>query len=791
MRKTILKWILCGLIGLLVAISSGWGQSSSGQQAPPQPAAGDLKAPPNPKKKMKKVHTLFGDTWVEEKDQTPESPAVQEPTPQPKPAENVAGKSSESAPPAAQAPTPVAAPPAAQKQPGATPSAENPGTPTAPAVPTPQAPSTGASLVFNNADLVQVVQVIANLLHLNYILDPAVKGTVTITTMGDISNADLLQILQTLLRINGAAAIQSGNVWQIVPMKNIHQIPVPLEHPGDKPLSPDDQIVTEIIPLEFVSAADMSRILKEFLSDGGSIVSHERGNILIITEASRNMARLLDLIRTLDSDALASQRLRLFSVKNNSPRAVAEDLKTIFGAYAMTDKESAVRFIPIDRLNSLLVVAPNPASFDVVAQWIDKLDQPAQVAGLRNYVYRVQYAKASDLRSMLTQLYGSAITSSITLSNKPEEGNAGAVAPTGNLGLAPSTLLTPPPTKPETQGVPKEAFGLQGSIRVVADTVNNLLIIQAEPQDYDVIEQTLEEIDILPREVLIEAQIFSVDLSNSYSMGVEYTLQQRGTTTTGSKPLGSLLNGNFTGSSIILRAGARELLATLTATENRNRAKSLSSPSILATDNMEARIQVGDSIPTLSSSGFSPSANNVIFNTVQNVDTGVILSVTPHISATGMVSMRINQEVSSPIAAPAGVPNISPSINRSTAATTLTVRDGDTIAIAGIITEAKTLGRTRVPVLGDIPILGAAFGNTSYTNKRSELIIFITPHVVTNLDQQKVVTEGLRKEMKKLKNDLRNNDRARQKAWGTPAAVVPPAPKTNPTGQPGKLGVEP
>jgi general secretion pathway protein D len=791
------RWLFAGVCALMLAISSAWAQSQPPEKPAPEEKDKKTEKADSPAKKMRKINTPFGEKWVEDTSPPPSSPeAPAQPSgaaptnPQVAPADKTKTGTGLIPPPNPQAPAkpepaetakPGVTPPsktdlkeAGVKAPGGDKEASTSPAPQAasgPAQPSTASPAANASLVFNNADLVQVIQVIANLLHLNYVLDPAVKGSVTITTMGDISNADLMQILQAVLRINGCTAIQSGNIWQIVPLKSAHQIPIPMRTPGGQPLAPDDTLITEIIPMEFVSASDMTKLLKEFLSDAGSIVSHDRGNILILTDASRNMARLLDLIRTFDSEALASQRIRLFAIKNNSARALAADLTSIFGAYGMSEKESAIRFLPIDRLNSILAMAPSPSSLDVVQQWIDKLDQPAQVAGMRNYVYPLQFAKAREIRGLLAQLYGSVIASE-NPGQRLEQGGASGVIASSTAGLSPSTILSQA-SKPEENAGKREVFGFQGQIKIVADDLNNMLIIQSSPQDYNLIQQTIRQIDIMPRQVLIQAQIFSVDLENDFSLGVTYAFQQRGTGVGGTSPLASFTGGTLSGSAVILNAGARELFAQITASENRTRTKELSAPSILATDNKESRIQVGVSIPTLSSSGYTPGTTNTIFNTVQNVDTGVILSVTPHVSAGGIVGLTVNQEVSSPVQPPAGVTNISPSINRSTANTSFVVRDGDTVAIAGIITENKSLTRNRIPLLGDIPFLGAAFGSTSYTNKRSELIIFITPHVINVLDQQGVVSEALREEMKKLKKDFRDNDKSRLKVWDKVPTISP------------------
>jgi general secretion pathway protein D len=809
-RKFLFGMMLWG--GLIcLAFSSAMAQSQP-EQKPAQGAAQEKKGGKEepPKKKMKKVHTLFGDVWVEDTGEpeppataakpdgmapaapgSPTKPVGEEPskppagTPAavPQPPQGVSPPELNPKPgtEGTQQPAPGEKKPEPASPPSASGSIQGPAaasSQTAPrTLPSPRV--TGASLVFNNADLIQVVQVIANLLHLNYILDPNVKGVVTITTMGDISSADLMQILQTLLRINGATAIQTGNLWQIVPLKSVHQIPIRMEHPGDKPLSPGDEMVTEIVPMLFVSASDMSKLLKEFLSDAGSIVSHDRGNILILTDASRNMTRLLDLIRTFDSDALQNKRLQLFTIKNNSARSMIEDLKSIFSAYAMSDKDSAVHFVPLDRLNAILVVAPSPATFEVVEQWIDKLDQPAEIAGIRNYVYHLQYAKASVIRGLLGELYGSVITREAPVVVRTDTTVGGAPSPTA--GMSPSTVLAQGTPQEKAQQREREVYGFQGNIKIVADETNNMLIIQATPQDYDLMEQTLHQIDILPLQVLIEAQIFRVDLSHDFSLSIEYALQQRGTAPGGTTPLASFTGGVLSGSMVLVNAGARELFAKITASENRTRAKTLSAPSILVTDNQEARIQVGVSIPTLSSSGFSPGSTNVVFNTVQNVDTGVILAVTPHVNASGMVGLKVTQEVSTPVPPPAGVPNISPSINRASASSSFVLKDGETMAIAGIITEDKELTRSRIPLLGDIPIVGGIFGSTNWTNKRSELIIFITPHVVETLDQAKVVSDSLKEEMKGLSSEFRNKNRTHhvgsEKAQPPPP---PPPPNTQP-----------
>lgn len=300
--------------------------------------------------------------------------------------------------------------------------------------------------------------------------------------------------------------------------------------------------------------------------------------------------------------------------------------------------------------------------------------------------------------------------------------------------------------------------------RIVPDFINNALLIQATAQDYETIRETLKQLDIIPRQVLIEAKVFEVDLSGALAFGVEAFLQQR------SQANRSLLGqfsaaggGGFPNPGLSLSTGtlvgrARELLLFLNAQENRGRTRVLSAPTVLASDNMPAHIQVGAEVPILTSQGVVPGAqaggSSLFTNTIQQRDTGVILSVTPRINPSGMVSMEIQQEVSSPQPPAAGGPN-SPSILKRSVTTQVTVKDGETIALGGIISENRIYSRSRVPLLGDIPGIGLLFGSTSYSVTRTELIILLTPRVMQDLDQIQQATQEFKSKLKDLRKILR------------------------------------
>lgn len=306
---------------------------------------------------------------------------------------------------------------------------------------------------------------------------------------------------------------------------------------------------------------------------------------------------------------------------------------------------------------------------------------------------------------------------------------------------------------------------LQSPVRIVPDPINNLLIIQATAQDYEVLRQTLKDLDVLPRQVLIEAKVYEVTLTGALAFGVEAFLQQR--TQVDRRPVGQFSvsgtatfpNPGLSAAVGMLVGRSRELLFFLNAQENRGRTRVLSAPTILASDNIAARIQVGAEVPILTSQGVVAGAqvggSSIFTNTVQQRDTGVILTVTPRINSSGLVTLQIQQEVSAPQAPPPGSAIQSPSIQKRSIGTQVTVQDGETIALGGIISEAQVLSKTRVPLLGDIPWLGLLFGSTSYSTARTELIILLTPRVIQDLDGAQDATFEFRAKLKELKKLLR------------------------------------
>ena len=605
------------------------------------------------------------------------------------------------------------------------------------------------ALHFENADLLRVIGIIASELRMNYVVDPLVKGSVNINTLGDVRRSDLFPLLQMILRINGATAVQTGNFYRIVPLQNLQRMPISPEAAGSQ-LSSDDRVVMNIIPLKYVAATDMTKILTPFLSEGGHLFSHDGGNILIVTDSSRSMSRLIELIGQFDTEVFTDQRARLYPIKHSQADKLAAELKEVFSAYGLSGGTSAVRFVPIDRVNAILAVTANASAYTEIEKWLEKLDQPTAQAGVRTFIYKVENGRAEDIASVLSSLLlGTSLAQSGP--GQPPFGGASGASGTAAVTLSPAAMTG-------SGAGPRD----QTHIRIVPDTINNQLLIQATAQEYEEIRRTLRDLDIVPRQVMIEAKVYEVALTGDLSAGVTAFLQKQGATP--NVPGGERkVQGSFANSALNATVGTlvgrtRELLFFLNAAESRSQARIISAPSILASDNIMASINVGTEVPTLTSqalAGGAQSGGSSLFtNTIQSRDTGVLLSITPRINSSGLVNLRIQQEVSAPLAPSAGGIQ-SPSIQKRSISTQVVVGDGETIALGGIIQEDRGITKTRVPLLGDIPYLGALFGNTAISSHRTELIVLLTPTVIRDANEAGRATAEFRGKLKDLERLLR------------------------------------
>ena len=643
-------------------------------------------------------------------------------------------------PPAPGTPQPPATPPPAA------PAAPQQPPQQAPAQPSPQQAGddvANISLTMDNADIYGVIKIIADTLNLNYIIDPGIKGTVNIHTSGTLRRTDLLPLLETLLKINGATMVKLGNFYQILPTPSAIRQPLAVQEANQA--APDDQIVIQVIRMKFVAASEMVRLLTPYLSEGANIVNYDSGNILLLSERRSNLRKLLELIDVFDTKAFEGDRVRLIPVRKNLVRDLIADLRNVFAGYGLSETASAVKFVAMDRLNSILVISGNPVIFTEVERWIDRLDQPIETAGIRSYVYKLRNAKASELQRVLSNLYSGVPQAPVY-----------SATPAGQTALPPA----PTPFTPPAPGVPQTGLGVSG-VRIIADDVTNSLIVQATPQQWADIERTLVQLDILPRQVLIDAQIYEVSLSDSLAISLSAILQNRGTLKNPQTTASFVGNGgppSLAVQTFGFVGRTRELVAFLNASENRSRVRTLSAPSILVKDNMVADFTVGADIPIPTTSavaaGVQANGNSVFTQTIAFRSVGVILRVKPQINDSGALTLEVAQEISQASANTTST-IAAPEIGRSAVNSTIVVQDNETIAIGGFIRENKELTRNRVPLLGRIPGVGVLFGDTSNSTSRTELIVLITPHVLRTREDLDASTEELKSKLYEVQKLLK------------------------------------
>lgn len=708
----------------------------------------------------------------------------------------------------------------------------------------PPTPNVG-NMVLNlpNASLTEVIDTLARILKINYIIDPKVKGNVTIHTYGEIKSTDVRGLLDTILRINGAAMIQVGDLYRIVLTGDVGKLPLrPRINAELKDLSEDEQMVLNLIFLKYSTAAEMKTILAPFTGEGASISTYDPANMLLILDNSRSMRRTMELVSLFDSDTLAKQRIRLYELNNGRPTDLAKELETIFKGLSLTNKGGGVQFLPVDRLNTLIAIAPNPGIFTEVETWLKKLDVPvkAPVGAVDNFVYRVKYGRADALALAVTLLYSSqqdpsAVFATLSMmmliigltsqlggltqgggSGGGGGGGGGGVPGGGGFGggfggggfggggfggmggfgggfggfggggfggfggggfggggfggglggfpggggAAGGGLVGGQGRQDGTGNfVGNQGGAAPSSVRVpriVPNPFDNTLLMQCTQQEFEQLSRLLNRLDIPPRQVLIEAKIYEISLTGAFSSGVQAFLQRRTNTPAGTAA--RQLVAASTGSGINLTAGmlvgqSRELLGFLSSQEEERRAKVISAPSIIATDSIAASINVGQSVPTLTSQAVSSvqvGGSSQFTNQVSSRNAGVNLAITARVLPSGIVTLIINQEVSSPQAPAASSAIQSPSFSQRTVNTQVTVQDGDTIAIGGIITESDTFSTSGIPGLHRIPGLGSIFGNRSKSKERTELVIFMTPRVIYDTPEISEASDEIKTRFKRL-----------------------------------------
>ena len=601
-------------------------------------------------------------------------------------------------------------------------------------------------LNFDNADIYEVIRALAEVLEIDYIVDPGVKGRVTIHTSGSLKTADLMPVFYQILDANGLTAVREGNLYRIVTLKDASRQAIDASTPARKQRGGiDGDAVIQVIPLEFISAPEMAKLLTPFVSANGTIVSHEGSDTLIVVDRRANLQKLLKLVDAFDVSLFQRARHRFFPLKHADPETTAEVISEILAAYAAGD-EAVGSVVALPRMGMILVISPDEQVFAKAESLIRQLDVPQTDVEPKIHVYFVKNGKAGELSDILNRVFSEkAVSARSRSTNQEPSGTAGQKSEGKPSSFQMNLSFKDDDTtreSPAAQNDQPSTGALRRDIRINPDEIRNALIIEATPSDYRMIEDLLNRLDVLPRQVLIEVMIAEISLNASTELGVEweYIKGDGGTPTT------SMLSGNIGAAGLQYVVGqANRWKASLSALAQEDKVNILSSPTLLASDNKEAKIDISTEIPVASAQYEYQSEGNPLLETnIQYRNTGVILSVTPHINEFGLVSMDVSQEVSEQ-SENVDVGNESlPSFFKRSVDTSLTVKHGQTIVIGGLIRQNVSDGHSGVPCLGGLPGVGFLFGKQKQSTEKTELIILITPRVISTLDDVDVVTEDFR-----------------------------------------------
>ncbi|MGQ9659786.1 MAG: type II secretion system secretin GspD [Thermochromatium sp.] len=617
------------------------------------------------------------------------------------------------------------------------------------------------TLNFDGTDIREVVKVIlGDLLKVNYVLHPSVQGAISLQTGRPLRREDLLPTLETLLRMNNAALVYRDGRYEVVPVANAVQgSVVPQLGNSHRPLPSGYSV--QVVPLRYIGAEEMSNILTPLAPEGSIIRVDTLRNLLVIAGTSPEMSSLLETIRLFDVDWMAGLSVGFFVLEYAKAKDVVAQLQSLLADEGTNPLKGIFRFIPIESANALLVVSPQERYLQQARTWIERLDlaEASNDSSERLYVYRVKHSDAESLADTLSRLFGG--------SSSPHKSSVGNVAPgldrssgIGGKGVSSDSDAkgtTQTQSSSTRQGAVSHEIEMSSSVNIVADAVNNSLLVRATPRDYKKILDALKQLDILPLQVLIEATIVEITLAGNLKYGVQWELF--GPVTEG-KSFASLdgtldvsdkseITTTFPGFNWALVSNPNTIKATLSALASDNLLNVLSSPSIMVRDNQTAKIQVGQEVPIATSKQEGLSTTDRTYTTISYKDTGVILKVKPRVTPGGLVQMEIEQEVST-VLDPATSLN-SPSFKKRTITSSVAVHSNQAVVLGGLIEDARSDGKQGVPGLYHLPIVGGLFGQTVKNATRTELVVILTPKVIASDQDIESVTDDFRQKIRGLK----------------------------------------
>lgn len=607
------------------------------------------------------------------------------------------------------------------------------------------------TLNFEQAPLTDVVHaILGDILELDYVVEHPINGEVTLRTRSPVPRDQLLPILESLLQSNGALMVRDPNDrYYVSASPNLATMLPSVSSPGSEGAGYSNVIV----PLQYISATEMAEILRPVAPESAFVRIDQTRNLLVLAGTRNQIDGWMEIIATFDIDQLSGMSVGIFPLENTSVEDIDAALGQVLGSEGEGQGASLaqlVRVMPIERLNSIMVVSPRAHYLEQIRTWIDRLDQAQDASGEPTlHVFAVQNGSATQMAELVSSVYGGGGgTSGSSTRAKRDSG----VAP----GLSESRSGSGGNSMPDTGSSQNSggSFDLGNNVRIVADNFNNALLIYAPRREYNKIKTALEKLDVVPAQVLIEASILEVTLNDELEFGLEWHLENslNGGDNRGSALLNLGESGNIgprvPGFSYSITNSAGALRAVINTLAQKSLVNVISTPSILVLDNHTAAIHVGDQQPIQSSTVVTDGGNTT--SSIQYKDTGVKLEVTPSVNAGGLVTMDISQSVTD--VGPEDTATGQRSFLERNVSSRVAIRSGESVVLGGLIRDNASTGKSGLPFLQDIPGIGPLFGRTTNSGTRTELLVFITPRVLKDEQDLRDISREMRSRMKGLKH---------------------------------------
>ena len=633
----------------------------------------------------------------------------------------------------------------------------------------------GFSLNFENTPVATVAKVVlGDILNVGYVIDPRAQGTISLSSGRPVAKSDMLFVLENALRVNNLVLIRDPVGYRVIPASDEAVGSVDRAN-SDGGVEPGYGLT--VIPVQYVSGATLVKLMEGFASKPGTIRTDPSGKILLVIGTGSERQAAVDTVRSFDVDWLRGQSVGIYPVSNGAPAQMVAELEKIMDTGENGLGHNLVKLQALERQNSVLVVASKPQLLRAASLWISRLDKSA-VASTGVKVYRVKYGDARQMAALLSNIFTGGTNAGLespsnqiapnsgatTLSTvdrltggakqETQNGNEPAAGQPGQGAEAAAAISTAGTLGPLGGGGAGGSAGgapLPG-VRITADVANNSILIYASEEEYRVIERALNQLDRPRLQVAIDVTIAEVTLNDQLNYGVQFFLDKGAVMNVSQTTLP--ISPALPGFNVVL-GNALSPRVVINALHAYTDVKILSNPSLVVVDNQPATLEVGDQVPITTGSATVLSANNAVVNTVDYKNTGIILHVQPRVNSNGTVLLDIEQEISAVVdeltagTAPASTTtNLTPTISVRKVKSELSVASGQTVLLAGLISETQNVAHSGIPILDRIPVFGDAFGSKANTIGRTELILFIRPQIIHDGADASVVAEELRSKMR-------------------------------------------